>query len=657
MALVATFVLVAVPSSPASAKSYRFTHVSIDATVRPDGSLQLVERRTFAFHGSFTAADYTVDWPSASIGDLTVREGEVPVSIDVQRRPDSVTASWSFHARDEERTWTIAYTAACAVRVYTDAAHLLWRFVGRWGAPTDEVDVTIHLPEVAKRVPRRPGSCPAASTGSVATRPLRAGEVRAWGHGPYAGHVEIVDPSTVRLQVPGLRGDQYVEGSVLFPPAAVPFAHAKDRAAFDDIVAVERRLAEQANEARRKEEERKRRQAEAAKRAEEAARRRAEAEAERRARAARASWLAIVVLALLGPSLILVGRLRDRVAGVPPILREPPDDMHPVQLAMLWSAYRGDHGAKNAYRAQLLHLATMGAIELSPVGTVSDPSDLVVRRTKEPAPEGVDADFLAFLFPEGAPDTVQLSALSGDGTRGSAFRRWWADVGSKSRAGVERIGQGRVRGVTTIAALSAVLAVVFGSAVLLEGVIAGLILGAAGVAMLLVVLRFTRPRLPSELRTRMARWGAFRRFLGDFSSLPEAPALAVVIWEHYLVYAVALDVADEVRSQVRALTPPEELPAPWPGAPVGADGLAWLTRFQAALPIFAAPTPVMAHGVAGAPEAAGLFGTSGHASWAAGGFGHMSSGAGFGGGFSGGGGGFGGGLGGGGGGGTHGGAH
>jgi uncharacterized membrane protein len=78
-----------------------------------------------------------------------------------------------------------------------------------------------------------------------------------------------------------------------------------------------------------------------------------------------------------------------------------------------------------------------------------------------------------------------------------------------------------------------------------------------------------RPRLKPELRERMARWRAFRRFLKRFSSLPDAPALALIIWERYLVYATALGVAKRVEKQVKALVPLEELPAPFPGAPPG----------------------------------------------------------------------------------------
>ncbi|HEX6844023.1 MAG TPA: hypothetical protein VF235_02800, partial [Actinomycetota bacterium] len=164
----------------------------------------------------------------------------------------------------------------------------------------------------------------------------------------------------------------------------------------------------------------------------------------------------------------------------------------------------------------------------------------------------------------------------------------------------------------------------------------------------LIVLKGTPPWLPEQDRQRFGRWLAFRRFLTSFSSMDEAPTLAVTVWERYLSYAVALDVADEVEKQVRGLIPAEQLPSPWPGGPSGLDGLRWTRVMRTRVPPFAAP--MSPSGGAGGRRS----------SWSSGGFGRASSRSGFGGGFSGGSrGGGGGGRGGGsrGGGGTRGGAH
>ena len=73
---------------------------------------------------------------------------------------------------------------------------------------------------------------------------------------------------------------------------------------------------------------------------------------------------------------------RDRGPGVPRILQEPPEAVHPAELALLWSAYRGTFAPKDAYRAQLLHLAKAGVIGVVADGRVSDPKDLQIRLLK-----------------------------------------------------------------------------------------------------------------------------------------------------------------------------------------------------------------------------------------------------------------------------------
>jgi uncharacterized membrane protein len=47
-----------------------------------------------------------------------------------------------------------------------------------------------------------------------------------------------------------------------------------------------------------------------------------------------------------------------------------------------------------------------------------------------------------------------------------------------------------------------------------------------------------------------AMWHAFRNFLKDFSRLDKAVIPSIVIWEHYLVYAVSLGVAKDVIKQL-----------------------------------------------------------------------------------------------------------
>jgi len=335
--------------------------------------------------------------------------------------------------------------------------------------------------------------------------------------------------------------------------------------------------------------------------------------------------------------LIALAGFRDRVPGVPELLEQPPED-DAVQGALLWSSWQGHLSPQNAYRAQLLHLADVGAIELKAEGRVTDPKDLTIVR-KVDALElqtEADQDFLWMLFGRGADAEDEVSVMrprkreAGNAARYSA---WWTAVKGKSGDVTRRIQKGDARLESVGAAAICLGAAGYGiwTAVWGSGGRVGWWLVPVAAVSLTVALIRIHARLGLQDRTRVKRLEAFRTYLKDFSDLPNAPALAVVIWESYLAWAVALGVADEVEKQVKALVPVESLRSPIPGGPTGLAGLNAWHSFQAA-----APSIVLA---SMATPSSGS--TSG-------GFGSSSSSSGFsGGGFSGGGGGGGGGTGGG----------
>jgi uncharacterized membrane protein len=594
-----------------AAKDYRFPRVLIDATVNPDGSLSLDERRTWDFTGEFSFITYTVDWPIELIEGFQVTEDGRPVLAAPTGTPGGISATWTFSARDERRTFRIRYRALCAVDVYEDAAHLLWQFVGTGHEKeTGVVRIRVHLPEAARGpVPRPEGACPRATGGGdLRTRPLREGETRAWGHGPLAGEVRILDPQTVELTVRDLAAFTFVEGSILFPKRVVPFAPIELGPGRERILSDELRLVEAANDLRR-----------------------------RHAFETAAVKVLLVLVPLFFAAMVLLARRRDRVPGVPRHLQEPPEDIHPVDLAMLWSASRGSLKPKNAYRAQMLHLARTGVIEVQAVGRVSDPEDFRLRLLHRP--DGIDGEFIEFLFTGDGMRPVSMKSIKNQGARATDLRDWWKKAGRRTKRLVTQVVKARSRAERTAMTLVALGAAAYGywraigggiddGGPLFEGLVGPLALWLVPVALVgrWVAGGFMPARLPARLRERVARWAAFRRFLKEFSTFQDAPALAVVVWERYLVYAVALDVADRVEKQVREILPAEDIPEPWPGAPRGVDGFIYYHHWSATSRAYVAPAAATAVG------------------WSSG-WGGGSSGGGFGGGFSGGGGGGGGGTG------------
>ncbi len=607
-------------------KYYDYPRVVVDAYVHPDGSMSVVERRTFDFQkGSFSYASAAIDerQPGDIVG-VRVAEGSKeykpfspfggpgpldPGILSVSDEGDHVQIYWYFKAQDEQRTFVLRYTALCAVNVFPDGAHLYWQFIpADVSSPTDHAVITMHLPGRFSKIRRPSQACtplskPIRHPPQLAT-PLAAGDVRAWGHGPLQGTVRIVDPQTVRLAVDNVAPYRFVEASVLFPKNVVPYEGLTASGIGPELTTVhsahevllqEEHLAAEANATRR------------------------------RVHLFNVAWkVAAVAYPILLVGLLIVSYRRDRVSGVPRILRDPPEDIHPVDLAVLWGSYAHESPTQNAYRAQLLWLAQQGVIQVQADGQVSQPKDIEITFVKEPA-DGLDTEFTGFLFADKGVGPLKLSQLKGEGNRAKPLRTWSKDVTDRWQ---HRLAKRKKRWESRVMTWAMLVLIVFGIVAGVETHRAAVpwLLGPEALVLLFMTRWFMHPYLQGNERLRVAKWAAFRRFLRKFSSLPDAPALAVIIWEKYLVYATALGVAHRVVHQVKAIVPEEQLPSPWMGAPQGSMGFLWANS-------------ISNH----APVAAAIGSSSGGTSWSGSSGGWSSGGGGGGGGFSGGGGGGGGG--------------
>jgi hypothetical protein len=323
--------------------------------------------------------------------------------------------------------------------------------------------------------------------------------------------------------------------------------------------------------------------------------------------------LVVPATLLLLVALVLVARWRGDVAEVPRVLEEPPEPIHPALLAILWGSFRRsspllagfiDRRTQRAlYQAELLHLAQQGVLELQPVGPVSDPADVVVRQRRDPDP--VDAGFVRFLFPRGersrtlreigdTPGAADLLGTWAWGLRSQAMADMVSTHLAAPPAGgsIAALMRWTTGGILPLArqtrgwpAWSAWAVGTLGAGVALSNplpvpwvAVPPLVCLAAGYA----AVRLMPYRVPAPFRVRLARWSAFRRFLTSGITMDEAPAAAVAVWERHLVYAAALQAADEVDDQVRHMAPARAVFFPWLGA--GADALGLLRSMGALAP-------------------------------------------------------------------------
>ncbi|MGZ4706017.1 MAG: DUF2207 family protein, partial [Acidimicrobiales bacterium] len=495
MAALAVVALVVVgQSSPAWAKSFGIESVTTDAVVVPDGSMTVSEDVTYDFDGTFNHLTRT--FASGTITDLRASEGEQTLDLEHTGSP-GVPWQWAIPNTSGRHTYTFSYKVLDAVRAGSDVGELNWQFIG--------TDTAVSIGHVSISI-----KVPGDGTG-----------VRAWAHGPLNG-VITVTANLVGLEVDHLPANTFVEAHVVDPienftmaPGPAPL--------LPGILAQEQLDADAANQAR----------------------------ADARTRLERRHQLTVampfvVVAGLLGFVLIWFrwGREPRRPDDIGDYWREVPDDPPAVGRSLL------DFGTvdSSAFSATVVDLAQRGYLRITEQRTdrligkdkVSYRFDAVLHHDADGL-EPWERTVLQRLFPgveTSTQDDLTTWARANQREAQSFWRGFRASV--KDEVGRKGYLAGHRLPPFLIAFAVIVALIAFAVAMFSTGTLYGLVPIAAAFA-LFVFMRTLLQRTPAGAR-RAAEWDGLRTFLKDFSRLDEAVSGDLILYERYLVAAVALGV-------------------------------------------------------------------------------------------------------------------
>lgn len=517
----------AVAPAQAEAKSYYVSQVRIEVAVQPDGSMNVVERRTFVFDGSFSwVIQDLVLRGSQGITDIVVSEGGRPYAratsgnkvYSYRTVGDRIEVTWRFSANNETRTFEISYRVLGAVLAHEDVGELYWKLIGdEWEVRQEDILVHLNLP---------PGAEP--------------GEVRAWGHGPLAGEVKIISPTKVSWSLGRLPAGQFLEGRVAFPVRLVPEATRRSAApGLPGILREEEAWARQAN----------------------------------LARLLNLGSILLGVVALLGAlaaAFVLQARhgreYRPQFEG--DYYRELPGEYTPAELGSLWRF--GPVGAQEI-TGTILDLARRGYLAIEVVTEEHKVLGGLLGSRQETGyrVKLLNSDWnslaqheravLGLLFQQVAAgsdvmdfDLIKTWAKRNPSAMQEFVKRFEGLV--RSTDAVDGFFDHRTESIRMWEISAGVLVLLGGIAMSVMGMLIGGILTAIG-GIILVLGGAGLRRRSQEGSTHLAMWRAFRRFLLHFSSLDRAEVPSLIIWEHYLVFAVVLGVAKEVLEQLKIVYP------------------------------------------------------------------------------------------------------
>ena len=539
--LISLFLILAfmVPAALAD-RSLTMDQIIVDAQVLPDASMQVTERITVDFSGKWNGFYVKIPQGNTPIVEVQVSENGQPYEFNpgteygppgtylTKSEGGDILIDWSIDAYDQVRTFDVSYRVINAVKIYQDTAELYRKFIGEAnGNKISYVQVNLTLPPGAEQ--------------------FKQGEdIRIWGHGPLNGEVEFAGPNGVVLKVNNLPPYTFMEGRVLMPVslfAGAPAEAYDSSPALVRIISEEKGWAEQANKER------------------------AMARAELGAGAG-------IVVAALGTVFMLWRRFGRKHPTVfdGDYYRDLPADYSPAELSVLWNFKKMN---ANDITATIMDLARrkflfleedtvqkrrfLGSKEVTTflLSFLPAPEPAALRKPEEATLRPHEIELIDFLKNDigGGKDYIYLTDIEEYAKKnGEAFYAFWSEWTSSIVAKCETYNFFDSNGSMSL------LTVLGGVALFALGFVVAARMGTIGWALIIAgIIIFFVPRFFKRRSVTgqedYVRWEAFKRFLEHFSEMQRHEIPSLIIWEHYLVYAVTLGVAKEVIKQLEVVFP------------------------------------------------------------------------------------------------------
>lgn len=423
-------------------------------------------------------------------------------------------------SKDEYITTTISYTLDNVIVKYNDVAEMYWNFIGSgWDYGIYDVDIKVKVPDGVSNL-------------------------KIFGHGPLNGVSEIIDNNTVTLKVENLRPNEQVDARILMDSNLFNTSKVVNENALDRILEDEKVLADEANHKREL------------------------------AKVFLYVTIISVILAVIMPiiSYISFSRKIPKAKFDGKYYRELPEDYGPCVMNKVLFPATG-MPSSNDMLATLLDLVRKKYIKIETIyknKKVKDYKLIQIREDLEELSE-VESYFInTMIFKD--TKAITLKELNKKNTKATAsqnesyqeYEEWKKIINEKAKTvGVikeKAKGTGKVIGISVLCAVITFVLLFVG---LLSYYTDIMII--AGIGMFVEIYELVGISISVvDLNARTEKgiehqkmWKAFKKFLLDFSKLDERGFEDLILWEHYLVYATGLGIADKVIKQLKIVYPTE----------------------------------------------------------------------------------------------------
>ncbi|MBZ9685610.1 DUF2207 domain-containing protein [Clostridium estertheticum] len=544
-------------------RTYNLSAYDINVILNKDGSANFEERLTYNFDGKFNGVTRDVDFSLTKglkdkkiyvmeNGNLKEVQLNSSNSLDDTGNPgtynfieEGTLARFKIFevSENQEKTFIVKYKLIDAVTKYKDTAEFNRKVIGtEWQTRLDNIKIKITLPLGATKE-----------------------ELKVFAHGPLIGESSILDSSNVEFTVPTVSPGTFIETLVLFPVKLVPgSSNIVDENALPRIMSNEATLANKANIAREE--------------ARQDVKQQVEMQAKRDINVAQrksvGSPLAIILILLWFPVIIYIYQkydkeLKPNFEGK--YYRELPGEYTPAEMSVLMSfgtvntrdvmATLMDLTRKKQLLISQNKVSKKGFFNSKEINqymiTLNEKAPSITLKKHE--------EFLIswFIGKIGNGNYVVLDEIKDYVKKKSKALEFKADYDKwvtfvREEADKNTFFDQTCKNGTTLGVLAGFAYLLIGAAITL------LLFAPIAVALIiqgviLVVFGVLIKRRTAYGNEQYAMWQSFKNFLKDFSRLDKAEIPSIILWEHYLVYAVSLGVAKEVIKQLPIVFRDEDL--------------------------------------------------------------------------------------------------
>ena len=531
----------------AADREYHISNYSIDILIEKDGSAMIEERLTYDFDGQFNGILRDVDFSDT--------KGLIDAKVFVERKEELIEVilnstnsladngfpgTYNYEEKDRIahfkifeasldviKTFRIRYKLINVVTKYNDIAQFNRKIIDKnWQTTLNNITIRIKIPEGATK-----------------------DELKVFAHGPLSGESKIVDDQNFLFTVPFVSPGTFVETLVIFPNTLVPRStNLVNKVALPDILENEGKLADEANKQR------------------ENAREQVAKHDKMVKNRAMVRNILVILLGLVWIFLITHiyfkydKELKHNFQGK--YYRELPGDYTPAEMSILLSF--GKVHTRDIM-ATLMDLVRKRQLSIDPDKHIKkglfgskeiSTYTIHIKEDEQKVDLKKHESYLIewFIFEIGDGTQVNLEEIKSyakDRRNAQTFLvdyRKWTKLAKEESDKNKFFDETSKKGILT--------GVLSGIIYFILGIFISIFLYAP-VALILTILGFILLIFSARIKRRTSygneqkeMWNAFKEFLKDFSNINKAILPSIVIWEHYLVYAISLGVAKEVIKQL-----------------------------------------------------------------------------------------------------------